>query len=287
MLHWYADNARDLPWRAADRTPWGVLVSEVMLQQTQVSRVEPKWLAWMGRWPAPQALAEESLPEVIRAWQGLGYPRRARRLHRAAQQITDRHGGDVPSDLHALRELPGVGDYTAAAVVAFAFRGSIAVLDTNVRRVLSRWLAGAAFPGTASVGRRERSLAEALLPGAGLAPLWSVAVMELGALVCTARSPACEVCPLQLECAWAADGFPPGAPRARQNPFEGSDRQARGFLLRAVAEGSGCSEAELIGLWADRRTGGAAAEQAAAALASLSADGLIDRCDGLVALPRE
>ena len=286
ILRWYRDNARPLPWRAAGRSPWGVLVSEVMLQQTQVSRVEPRWREWMQRWPTPGHLSAEPVGEAIRAWQGLGYPRRALRLHAAAGTIVQRHGGQVPGTFEELHALPGIGQYTAAAVLAFAFGASIPVLDTNVRRVFSRWLAGSALPRTASIGRAEREAAAQLLPPQPHPPLWSVAVMELGALVCTARGPACADCPVRADCAWRAAGYPPGASAVRQAAFEGSDRQARGFMMRAVSASGRSREATLIEGWREQRgraTG--AAEQAERALASLHADGLLARADGFATLP--
>src|SRR6266568_2063864 len=196
VLAWYARNARDLPWRAPGATPWAVLVSEIMLQQTPVARVLPEYLAWIARWPAPAALAAEPAGEAIRQWGRLGYPRRALRLHETATILTARHGGTVPPGLDALLALPGVGSYTGAAVASFAFGQRHAVLDTNVRRVLARLVAGqpaaAAAPSVA-----ERRLAESLLPAEpAVAARWSVAVMELGALVCTAASPSCGACPV-------------------------------------------------------------------------------------------
>jgi A/G-specific adenine glycosylase len=287
VLQWYAAHARDLPWRAADRSAWGVLVSEVMLQQTQVTRVEPVWREWMQRWPSPRHLSATPVSEVIRAWQGMGYPRRALRLHRAAEVIVDRHGGEVPATEEELRALPGIGEYTAAAVLAFAHGRSVAVLDTNVRRVLARWLHGTALPQTSSITHRERRTAEALLPGDGLGPVWSVAVMELGALLCTARSPSCEQCPLLTSCAWVAAGRPPAPERPQSQRFDGSDRQARGLILRSVAAASGgVAEAEAVQAWVQvRGDSGGAREQGARAVASLLADGLLQRRDGFIALP--
>jgi A/G-specific adenine glycosylase len=287
VLQWYAGHARDLPWRAADRSAWAVLVSEVMLQQTQVSRVEPVWRAWMDRWPTPAALAAAPIADVLRAWQGMGYPRRALRLHATAAAIVEHHDGEVPDDEEQLRALPGIGDYTAAAVLAFAHGRSAVVLDTNVRRVLARWLTGAALPRNAAPSRAERSVAADLLPGDGLDPTWSVAVMELGALICTARSPSCAACPLQVSCTWWHAGCPPAEPRVRTQRFEGSDRQARGYLLRAVTAGGAVDAAELVDRWVEQRGNApAAVEQGERALASLLADGLLRRAGGdLITLP--
>ncbi len=284
ILDWYGDNARDLPWRRPARTPWGVLVSEVMLQQTPVARVEPAWRAWMDRWPTPAGLAAAPLAEAIRAWHPLGYPRRAQRLHAAAGVIVHRHDGRVPGSVTELRALPGVGEYTAAAVHAFAFDGRAAVLDTNVRRVLSRWLDGDAFPTSASVTVSERRRAEDLLPGDGTAPLWSVAVMELGALVCSARRPRCGSCPIADGCAWRAAGSPPGAGPQRQAPYEGSDRQARGFILRMVSQ-CPAPRGDVIDAWVRHRPGAQSAAQAERALAGLAGDGLIVVASGTVRLP--
>jgi len=248
--------------------------------------VEPKWLRWMHRWPSPHLLAGEPAAEAIRAWQGLGYPRRALRLHAAAGTITAEHNGEVPDTIEDLRGLPGVGEYTAAAVSAFAFGQPVAVLDTNVRRVLSRWLGGIAAPATSAITRAERNRAEALLPGDGPAATWSVAVMELGALVCTARNPQCDRCPLRGDCAWLAAGRPPGQPLSKQPPFAGSDRQARGFLLRRVTQHGATTTDVLLALWADELSAAPQApEQAARALASLVTDGLLEVIGGSVALP--
>ena len=218
VLAWYARNARDLPWRAPGATPWAVLVSEIMLQQTPVARVLPEYLAWMARWAAPAALAAESAGEAIRQWGRLGYPRRALRLHETATILTTRHGGMVPADLDALLALPGIGSYTAAAVASFAFGQRHAVLDTNVRRVLARLVAGQPA-ATAAPSVAERRLAESLLPAEpAVAARWSVAVMELGALVCTAASPRCGACPVARDCAWLAAGRPAEAGREGPAP---------------------------------------------------------------------
>src|SRR3954452_21767937 len=202
VMRWYSLNARDLPWRRADATPWGVLVSEFMLQQTPVARVEPAWRDWTQRWPTPAALAAEPAGEAVRAWGRLGYPRRALRLHAAATAIVERHGGEGPADHDELLAVPGVGAYTAAAVASFAYRRRHVVLDTNVRRVLGRVVRGVELPGP-SVTRAEREAAAALLPDDGpTAAAWAVATMELGALVCVASAPRCADCPVADLCAW-------------------------------------------------------------------------------------
>lgn len=224
-----------------------------MLQQTPVDRVLPVWEQWMERWPTPRHLAGDSVGDAVRAWGRLGYPRRARRLHESATVIRDAHGGEVPEDEQALRSLPGVGEYTAAAVRAFAFGRRSIVLDTNVRRVLVRARGGQALP-TSHLTRGERDAADALWPeGDAASARWSAAVMELGALVCTARAPACERCPLTDSCRWHAEGRPQpeSAPR-RQPRYEGSDRQARGALLAVLRDAHGAvSAAELRSSWAD------------------------------------
>ena len=276
ILRWYASHARDLPWRRPDAGPWAVLVSEIMLQQTPVSRVLPAYSAWLARWPTPSALAAASPADAVRQWGRLGYPRRAIRLHAAARVITDKHGGVVPDSMSALLALPGVGPYTAAAVASFAFGQSHAVLDTNVRRVLARLVRGSLRP-PASPTAMEVKLAESLLPAEpGLAPRWSVAVMELGALVCTAERPRCPECPVVSGCAWHRAGQPGDADlgRRRSQGYEGTDRQCRGRLLAVLRDsGEPVPAARLHAAWAD-------ADQRTRSLASLVADGLAEPLPG-------
>lgn len=281
VLGWYDENARDLPWRRADASAWAVLVSECMLQQTPVSRVLPVYDAWLARWPTPSDLAAESPGEAVRMWGKLGYPRRALRLHAAAEALVRRHGGEVPDSLEALRALPGVGDYTAAAVAVFAHRRRHAVLDTNVRRVLARLRDGVEFPA-ASVSVAERRRAEELLPAADdAAATWSVAVMELGALVCTASGPRCTACPAAETCAWRAAGHPAydGPPR-RAQAWAGTDRQCRGRLLDVLrGTDRSVSRAELAAAWTDPA-------QRERCLESLLHDGLLTAvADDRYALP--
>ncbi|WP_242907846.1 A/G-specific adenine glycosylase [Actinomadura terrae] len=281
ILGWYEANARDLPWRAADATPWGVLVSEIMLQQTPVARVLPVWHEWMARWPTPPDLAAEPSGEAVRAWGRLGYPRRALRLHESARAITERHGGAVPSVHEDLLALPGIGSYTAAAVASFAFRQRHAVLDTNVRRVLARLLGGVEYPPKAQT-KAEVRLAESLLPlDPPTAARWAVAVMELGALVCTARAPRCVDCPVIASCAWQREGRPAydGPPRRGQT-YAGTDRQCRGRLLAVLRDAEGPVEKPALdAVWSD-------AVQRERALDTLVADGLVDPLhDGRYALP--
>lgn len=270
VLDWYQTHRRDLPWRAPGTSPWAVLVSEVMLQQTPVARVEPRWREWMGRWPEPADLADASPAEVLRAWDRLGYPRRALRLREAAAQIRDRHGGAVPRERADLLTLPGVGSYTAAAVRAFAYGEHDVVLDTNVRRVLARVIGGDALPPPTLTRPEERRAAALLPPDAPTSARWNVGLMELGALVCTARSPRCEVCPLARVCAWRAAGSPadPHAGRRRTQAWAGTDRQARGRLMATLRDAVGPVAETDLPDWGDEA-------QRARALAGLVADGLV------------
>ena len=272
---WYAANARALPWRLPGMSAWAVLVSEVMSHQTPVARVEPVWREWLARWPTPADLAAEAPGEAVRAWGRLGYPRRALRLHQAARAVVDRHGGEVPSTEEALRALPGIGAYTAAAVACFAFRRPTVVVDTNVRRVLVRTLLGEAQAAPA-MSRAERDLAVTALPeDRDDAVVWNVAAMELGALVCTARSPRCDECPVADLCAWNRAGRPAyTGPARRAQAWDGTDRQARGALLgvlRAATEP--VSGADLREVWP-------ADPQRMRCLDSLVADGLVEPLAG-------
>jgi A/G-specific adenine glycosylase len=282
---WYRATARDLPWRRDefhDRYgAWGVLVSEFMLQQTPVARVIPHLEAWLDRWPTPAAMAAASAADVVQQWGNLGYPRRALWLFRAAVEITERHGGIVPRDVDALLALSGIGDYTARAVAVFAYGDRHPVVDTNTRRVLARAVQGQAQPAPPS--RRDLELMGSLLPDSlADAAQFNAAMMELGATVCTARSPRCEACPLAGSCAWLAAGRPDtGDERRRQATYEGSDRQARGAVLRLLRERS--PDTVLLDLvlpeWPDPR-------QRDRAIDSLIADGLAE-ADGIsLSLPR-
>ncbi|HTN59462.1 MAG TPA: A/G-specific adenine glycosylase [Protaetiibacter sp.] len=281
VASWFAAGHRPLPWRAADFPAWGVLVSEFMLQQTPVARVIPRLEEWLARWPTPAGLASEPPGEAVRAWDRLGYPRRALNLHAASVAITERHGGVVPADVDELLALPGVGPYTARAVAAFAYGARVPVVDVNVRRVLARVVRGAGEPGPART-REEHALMESLLPAdAPTARLTNAGMMELGQTVCTARTPACERCPLAELCAWRAAGYPaytgPAAPR--QKPYAGSDREVRGRILRELrAEELPVTTARIAELWPD-------ADQRERALAGLLADGLAEAVDGGYTLP--
>lgn len=275
ILAWYAEHQRDLPWRAPDASPWSILVSEVMLQQTPVARVLPVWTDWMLRWPTPADLAAAAPGEAVRHWGRLGYPRRALRLHATATQLAAVHDGRVPADLDKLRALPGVGSYTAAAVGAFAFGIRCAVVDTNVRRVHARAVTGSAQAAPALTAAETR-LAEELLPvdDAGAAT-WNVAVMELGALICTASSPDCDRCPVADRCAWVDAGRPAyDGPVKRSQRWSGTDRQVRGLLLQALRDADGpVQQARLDLVWSD-------AAQRGRCLVGLIEDGLVEPLPG-------
>lgn len=278
VLDWAASARRDLPWRRT-RDPWAVLVAEVMLQQTQVDRVVPRWRRFLDRWPTPVACASAPVAEVLVEWSGLGYPRRARNLHGAAVQVRERHGGSLPRCLDDLLDLPGVGPYTARAVLAFAFEDDVAVVDTNVGRVLARRAGRRLTP-------REAQLAADAWAPAGEGWAWNQGVLDLGALRCRPGAPDCTGCPVRRTCAWARSGRPAPDPAAgsaavsrRQAPFEGSARQARGRLMRALEAGP-VSPPDLADV-----TG--RDEAAAVRVAdSLVADGLAVRApDGALTLP--
>ena len=237
VLSWYDAHARDLPWREPSASPWAVLVSEFMLQQTPVGRVLPIYEQWLDTWPSPADLAAASPGDAVRAWGRLGYPRRALRLHQAATAIVVHHDGQVPRSLAELRALPGIGDYTAAAVASFAFGQRHVVLDINVCRVLARALTGVEFPRQTPT-KSEQGIAADLLPDdPPTAATWAVAVMELGATVCTSASPKCARCPIAGDCSWRRTGYPAqdGPPRRGQS-YAGTDRQCRGRLLGLLRE---------------------------------------------------
>ena len=283
LAEWFLATARPLPWRSPDRTAWGVLVSEVMSQQTPVARVAPIWLDWMDRWPTPTAFAAAPTAAVLRAWGSLGYPRRALRLQECARVIVDRHGGEVPADEPALLELPGIGTYTAAAVMAFAFGRRSVVVDTNVRRVLARTVGGEALPSPALTAA-EMSRAATLVPAddAGAA-LWAASSMELGAVVCTARAPRCTDCPVTALCAWRAADYPADthAARRRSQAWAGTDRQVRGKVMAALRAAHEPVPAAVIDLvWPD-------GTQLNRCIAGLVTDGLIARTGQDYHLPVE
>jgi A/G-specific adenine glycosylase len=275
VTEWFGENARDLPWRRPEASAWGILVSEIMLQQTPVARVEPAWHAWLNRWPAPAALAADPPAEAIRAWGRLGYPRRALRLHACATAIVERHGGVVPDDVDALLALPGIGAYTARAVAAFAYGQRQPVVDTNVRRVVARAAGGRADAGPATTAGDLTAVATLLPVEPAAAARASAAFMELGALVCTARRPRCHECPLWTCCAWRLSGSPAGTgPGRRPQQYAGTDRQVRGLLLAMLRDSPGPVPAtELDTVWPDQ-------VQRGRALAGLVEDGLVTAVSG-------
>lgn len=283
LTDWFAGKARDLPWREPGCSAWGVLVSEIMLQQTPVARVEPSWHEWMARWPVPSALAAATPADVLRAWGKLGYPRRALRLRDAAAVIAEQHDDVVPSDVDTLLALPGIGAYTARAVAAFAYRKRCPVVDTNVRRVIARAVHGAGDAGPAS-NTRDMADAEKLLPDDDEhAARMSAALMELGAIVCTARNPRCADCPVYDTCAWQLAGKPAyNGPAKPVQKFAGTDRQVRGLLLDVLRDTSTpVPKTRLDVVWSD-------AGQRDRCLDSLLVDGLVEQtADGLFALPGE
>lgn len=284
VVAWFATARRDLPWRDPECSPWGVLVSEVMLQQTPVVRVEPAWRTWMTRWPTPADLAAASTADVLRAWDRLGYPRRALRLQDCARALVEHHDGQVPEDEVALRALPGVGEYTAAAVRAFAFGRRSVVVDTNVRRVLARTIAGTALPAPSPTAA-ERLVAAAIVPGSDdNAAAWAAASMELGALVCTARSPRCDACPVTDLCDWRLAGYPEDelAHRRRAQAWHGTDRQCRGRIMAALRADDG----ELTRGALDAAVGaGPQDPQVTRCVAGLIEDGLVEEGAGGYRLP--
>ncbi|MGV8876916.1 MAG: A/G-specific adenine glycosylase [Rhodoglobus sp.] len=270
LREWFNEHGRDLPWRHTDFGAWGILVSEIMLQQTPVARVLPRLAQWLTRWPTPGALANATPGDAVRAWERLGYPRRALNLHAAATIISQQHGGIVPEDVPTLMALPGIGDYTARAVAAFAYGHRHPVVDTNVRRVLARAVLGQGEAGVAST-RRDLAEMELLLPADRTeAQATNAAVMEFGALVCTARKPLCDQCPIMQLCHWRAEGYPPyeGKRAVTQKRFEGSDRQVRGLILAELrASDVPLTAHEIKQIWPDET-------QRTRAISGLLSDGL-------------
>ncbi len=280
LLGWFDHAERDLPWRRPEVSPWQILVSEFMLQQTPVNRVEPIWLDWVARWPTPSCTAAAGPADMLRAWGKLGYPRRAKRLHECAVVIATEHGDEVPRDAETLLTLPGVGAYTARAIACFAYRQRVPVVDTNVRRVVSRVVHGSS-ENPARAGDLDE--VAALLPDGDAAPRFSAALMELGAIVCTARKPRCGVCPL-AECRWRSAGYPESStPARRVQRYAGTDRQARGRLLDVLrASPTPVTRAQLDLAWLSDTA------QRDRALDSLLVDGLVEQtANGLFALAGE
>ena len=276
ITDWFKKNKRDLPWRKTDA--WGVLVSEIMLQQTPVQRVLPIYNEWMKRWPTPSDLAVATPAEVITAWGRLGYPRRALRLHECAKVITENHKGVIPSTEIELRKLPGVGEYTSAAIVAFAFKGSSLVLDINIRRLFSRLYKGEEAPAAAPTKAERVEYAE-YLPKKG-AHIWAAATMELGALVCTAKNPLCGRCPVADSCQWRSLDYPRTERIKRTQSWHGTDRQCRGTIVQALRENDLLTKKQIRLLWD-------VTSQVDKALLTLLDDGLIEaRGKNTFSLPR-
>jgi len=281
VIQWFTTHKRDLPWRNTD--PWGVMVSEFMLQQTPVKRVLPAWTQWLERWPSPRDLADSSPADAIRMWANLGYPRRATRLHQSAQIIAQNHNNQVPNNFETLITLPGVGDYTANAILAFAFGQPTVVLDINVRRVIARAWQGQAHP-TTSPSAIERSFAQSLIArelNAKATPIWAAASMELGALVCTATTPQCSICPLEATCQWNKLGKPDNTAKPNtQAKYLGSDRAERGRILKILRLDHAPQSVHVI------RQGASDREQCDRALQSLITEGLVVTSGrGKVSLP--
>jgi A/G-specific adenine glycosylase len=265
ITQWFAKNKRELPWRAT--TPWGVMVSEFMLQQTPVARVLPKWIEWMERWPTPAELAKATPAQVITAWGRLGYPRRALRLHESAKIIARDFENEVPDSEEVLRSLPGIGDYTAAAISAFAFGANTLVMDVNIRRVLVRVLDGKEHP-TSSPTVRERESRLAILPRRN-ADNWAAATMELGALICTSKNPSCNDCPIISQCKWRKNGYPQSELVRKSQDWHGTDRKCRGTIVQALRESESLTVSAIKKLWPEE-------SQVEKALETLLEDNLIE-----------
>ena len=265
ITQWFAKNKRDLPWRAT--SPWGVMVSEFMLQQTPVARVLPKWNEWMQRWPTPAELAIATPAQVITAWGRLGYPRRALRLHESAKIIAHDFNNEVPESEEVLRSLPGIGDYTAAAISAFAFGANTLVMDVNIRRVLVRVLDGKEHP-TSSPTVRERESRLAILPRHN-ADNWAAATMELGALICTSKNPSCNDCPIISQCRWRKNGYPQSELVRKSQDWHGTDRKCRGTIVQALRENESLTLSAIKKLWPEE-------SQVEKALETLLTDHLIE-----------
>lgn len=276
ITSWFKKNKRDLPWRKTDA--WGVLVSEFMLQQTPVNRVLPVYEAWMKRWPTAASLSKATPAEVITAWGRLGYPRRALRLHECAKEITHNLKGKIPESQAELRALPGIGEYTAAAITAFAFEKRSLVLDINIRRLFARLFDGVETP-TQSATKVEKSRYEELIPKKD-PHLWAAATMELGAVICTSQSPKCGICPVAHVCTWRSLDYPKSDVVKRRQSWHGTDRQCRGTIVQALRENEVLTKSQITQLWD-------VPSQLEKALLTLLDDGLIEsRGKNKFSLPR-
>jgi A/G-specific adenine glycosylase len=276
ITNWFKKNKRDLPWRKTDA--WGVLVSEFMLQQTPVNRVLPVYEAWMKRWPTAASLSKATPAEVITAWGRLGYPRRALRLHECAKEITHNLKGKIPESQAELRALPGIGEYTAAAITAFAFEKRSLVLDINIRRLFARLFDGVETP-TQAARKVEKSRYEELIPKKD-PHLWAAATMELGAVICTSQSPKCGICPVAHVCTWRSLDYPKSDVVKRRQSWHGTDRQCRGTIVQALRENEVLTKSQITQLWD-------VPSQLEKALLTLLHDGLIEsRGKNKFSLPR-
>lgn len=265
ITSWFKKNKRDLPWRKTDA--YGVLVSEFMLQQTPVSRVLPVYEAWMKRWPTAASLAKATPAQVITAWGRLGYPRRALRLHECAKEITHNLEGKIPEDEAELRALPGIGEYTAAAIASFAFEKRSLVLDINIRRLFARLFDGVETP-TQTATKVEKSRYKELIPKKD-PHAWAAATMELGAVICTSQSPKCGICPVAHVCTWRSLDYPKSDVVRRRQSWHGTDRQCRGTIVQALRENEVLTKSQLTQLWD-------VPSQLEKALLTLLDDGLIE-----------
>ena len=276
ITSWFKKNKRDLPWRKTDA--WGVLVSEFMLQQTPVNRVLPIYEEWMKRWPTASSLSKATPAQVITAWGRLGYPRRALRLHECAKKITNNLGGKIPENEAELRALPGIGEYTAAAIAAFAFEKRSLVLDINIRRLYARLFDGVETP-TQAATKVEKSRYEELIPKRE-PHVWAAASMELGAVICTSQAPKCGICPVAHVCAWRSLDYPKSDVVKRRQSWHGTDRQCRGTIVQALRENEVLTKSQIAQLWD-------VPSQLEKALLTLLDDGLIEsRGKNKFSLPR-
>ena len=276
ITSWFKKSKRDLPWRKTDA--WGVLVSEFMLQQTPVNRVLPIYEEWMKRWPTASSLSKATPAQVITAWGRLGYPRRALRLHECSKEITNNLGGKIPENEAELRALPGIGEYTAAAIAAFAFEKRSLVLDINIRRLYARLFDGVETP-TQAATKVEKSRYEELIPKRE-PHVWAAASMELGAVICTSQAPKCGICPVAHVCAWRSLDYPKSDVVKRRQSWHGTDRQCRGTIVQALRENEVLTKSQIAQLWD-------VPSQLEKALLTLLDDGLIEsRGKNKFSLPR-
>lgn len=275
LIRWFRANGRDLPWRE-DVTPWEVLMSEFMLQQTQVSRVIPYFEEFLRVFPTPSAMACVPKGKVVEMWGSLGYPRRALRLHQLATVLSTEYSDQVPDDYETLLSLAGIGDYTANAVLAFAFHKRSVVIDTNIRRVIARSHSGKEWPEK-SLSRKERDAIAELVPkGHKTASVYSAAIMELGQVICIPK-PKCDECPIRSECNWVLKGKPKGNKPNRTQAWHGTNRKCRGMILRAIREESSVSMNILSKSWENR-------EQLESCVEDLIREGFIKKSRGRLIL---